>query len=188
MSVVLIAALAFAQAPVYVPSETRVLVVPPMNTSGDKYEEMKQNQIDEARKTLRSRFAERGFQLVSEEESAQIFKDSGVDFADEENWRKEPLYKMGEAAHARLVVFTVIERTYQKKTERLLGESLEGYAALKTWLLDVQDKKPILSAAKFEAKSSRNANTGSLKQIRAVRLGLDEQLKEFLKPYPTLKR
>jgi hypothetical protein len=46
----------------------------------------------------------------------------------------------------------------------------------------------ILSAAKTEGKSSRNGPTGSLRQIRAVRLGLDEQFKEFFKPYPVVKK
>ena len=52
---------------------------------------------------------------------------------------------------------------------------------MKTWVLDAQDKTAILSTAKMEGKSSRNGPTGSLRQIRAVRLGLDEQMKAFLK-------
>ncbi len=165
------------------PSTTKVLFLPSLNTSGDKYKKMVEGQIKEADDTLRRLFGERGFVLATEEDGRTALTKSGIDFTDEENHRKDILYKIGEEAGTDLIVFTIITRTWQKTTQDLFFDKLEGFATMKTWVLDVKNKKPLVSGTTIEGVSRRNGPTGSLRQIRAVRIGLESQLKEFLQPF-----
>jgi len=181
-------AIALAQATTYTPQSTRVVIIRTLNLSGDKYEKMKALQVEEADSTMRKLFEDRGFTVAPAEEAAAAVKTVGVDLTDEENQKKDVLYKIGETANAKLVVFVVIDRTWQKSTEGVFMNKLEGFAATRTWVLDVPEKKAILSAAKTEGKSAKNGPTGSERQVRAVRLGLESQMKDFFKPYPTLKK
>lgn len=174
--------------PTYVPSETQVLIIPTTNKSGDKYESMKAEQCKEADETLRRLFEERGFVVMPAEEGPKAVTASGVDLSDEENYRKDPLYSIGKSGNARIVVFTTITQTWQKTTSDFLMDKLEGFATMKTWVLDVNEQKPILSADVVEGRSTRNGPTGSLRQIRAVRLGLEKQLKPFLDGYKKVKK
>lgn len=168
----------------YVPSETTVAILPVVNTTGDKFLEMKAKQIGEGNETLARLFKQRGFTVLGQDAVAQAIKETGVDFSDEENNRREPLYSVGAAAKARLVVFSVITRTWQKTTKGGLFERQEGFSSIKTWVLDVQERKALLSGDVVEGSSAMNSNRGSDRQVRAVRLGLERQFEPLLKGYP----
>ena len=124
--------------------------------------------------------------------------DEKLDLTDEENQRRAVFYQVGKAVHADLVVFVVIESVSRhNKSNSFLGSQKEGKALLKMWLVDADAEKPILNAIQHEGKSASNAfmdnnviadtNGYSKFTIRAVGHGIDDMLKDFLKPYPESK-
>ncbi len=172
---------------VFKPADTKVLLLPSVNISGDKHIALREEQIKESDSTLLRNFSTRGFQVIAGDAAAQITKSSEVDFTDEENYRKEVFYKIGEQAGVDIIVFNVITRTMQKKRNDIF-ENLEGFATMRTWVLDVKAKKPFLRGDSYDGTSAKNMSVGFGRQVRAVRLGLDQSLREFFKPYPVISK
>ncbi len=173
--------------PTFVPSETKVLILPSQNISGDKHLALKAEQVKESDSTLERIFSERGFRVESPDRAKELVNSQGIDFTDEENYRKDILYKLGEDAKVDIVVFNVITRTMQKRRNDIF-ENLEGFATMRTWTLDVKARKPILKGDSYDGTSAKNNSVGFGRQVRAVRLGLDQAFKEFVKPYPVIKK
>ncbi len=176
------------QTPTYVPAQTRVLVVAPVDASGDKQATTSTEEIAEAKSTLTDKFTGRGFVVVADADAAAAATAAGVDFTVLANRSLDNLYKIGAAANARLVVFTTIEKTGQKMKARFMDNHLDGTATLRTWLLDVQNKQAILSGEEKKADSTSMGAKEKNRQVRAVRIALDEQLHDFVKPYPEVKK
>lgn len=166
------------------PVTTRVVILPTLSTTGDKFVEMVENQRKEGDKTLVRLFSERKFNVAPLEDGKAAFDSAKIDFSDEENQRKDVLFKIGEDAKADILVFTIITRTWNKSTEGFLTVKAEGFATLKTWVLDVKNKIAILPGKSIEGVSSMNSPAMSARQIRAVRVGMENQLKEFLAGFP----
>lgn len=171
----------------FVPSETKVLILPSQNISGDKHIALKAEQVKESDSTLERIFSERGFRVEGPDRAKELVNSQGIDFTDEENYRKDILYKLGEDAKVDIVVFNVITRTMQKRRNDIF-ENLEGFATMRTWVLDVKARKPILKGDSYDGTSAKNNSVGFGRQVRAVRLGLDQAFKEFVKPYPVIKK
>ena len=169
----------------FVPAETTVLILPTQNISGDKHEALKKEQIRESDDTLKLQFESRGFKVLNSEVSSKLILDAKIDLTDEENYRKDLFYDLGSKGNADIVVFNSIIGTRQQKRNDFF-ENLEGFATMRTWILGVKDKNPILKGERYEGTSAKNGSVGFGRQVRAVRIGLDKATLEFLKPYPVL--
>jgi hypothetical protein len=146
------------------PATTRVAILPVIDTTGEK-DDQRRDQANAARREAYDQFYQRGFQVIDEATVARAVAESGIDFADEEEHRKDNVYKIGRAVDADLVVFVVVSQAYAKVRETTVGEQREGLARTKTWLLDAREQNPLLSAYVREGKSS-GLNVAGAKSIR----------------------
>lgn len=169
------------------PVTTTVALLPTVNISGDKHINLKKEQVKESDATLLRLFSERRFVVLSSEITAKAIADAKLDLTDEENFRKELLYDLGNELKVDLLVFNVITGTRQQKRSDFF-ENLEGYATMRTWVLDVKNRTPYLRGDTYEGVSSKNGSVGFGRQVRAVRLGLQKQLEGFLKPFPVTEK
>jgi hypothetical protein len=178
-----IVSISFAEdALLYKPSETYVAVVPVVSTTGDKWKELKISQMNCTYNELESQFAEREFLIIEPSEIVKAINEFKIDFTDEEQIKKDNLYKIGEKIGATLIVFVLItDSTQRVKTTYWISQN-EGYAKIKIWLLDVPQKNAIKSAKVYDAKRVQG-DKGSTMQIEAARRAVQEALKDFLKPY-----
>jgi hypothetical protein len=167
-----------------------IAILPLINQSGEKWQELKDRQTAAGENWLRKEMARHGFVVLSQESVAASMKTVGVDLTDEENQKREPLYEIGRETKADYVFFAVITDTNQKLIQQFLSSKREGTAKIKIWLLDVTSEKPILSAKLSEGKSGggffAGLDKGSDRQVQAVINSLNDALKDFLKDYPAL--
>lgn len=179
-----------ATPPKLVPTSTKVALVPVINTSGEKWQELKDRQCLRANEFLSTEFGSRGFQLISVERVKSEVAKLKIDFTDEEQQNRATLYSLGQACEADVIVFAVITDTTQRLIQQFLSAKREGTAKLKVWVLNVKEQSPYLSAKSVEAKSGggffAGLDKGSDRQVIAVANGLRDVLKDFFAPYPVL--
>ena len=174
-----------------VPAQAKVALLPVIDATGEK-EDQRRDQANAVRMEMRDQFAQRGFDVIDEAAIAGALAENKVDLSDEEFQRRDTLFKIGKAVGADLVVFVVVTQAYAKIKENLFGEQREGLAKTKTWLLDVKEEKPVLSAYVWEGKSTGGA--GLFTKGNRSRMGaacgnsIRDVLNDVLKPYPRKKR
>lgn len=191
--------------PAYAPAQTVVAILPviskedsALDSKDPKADPLKDRHVVKAQEELALQFASHGFKVADDTAVRKELADEKLDLTDEENQRRAVFYQVGKAVHADLVVFMVIESVSRhNKSNSFLGSQKEGKALLKMWLVDADAEKPILNALQHEGKSASNAfmdnnviadtNGYSKFTIRAVGHGIDDMLKDFLKPYPEVK-
>lgn len=185
------AAFAGADDPKLSPSNTTVAILPVLNSSGEKDQSQKQKQTESGDAELRKEFTERGFKVLDRASVEKAIADLKIDFSDEEQQKRDNLYKVGRAASASIVVFVVVTDVHQTLHQNLLSASREGTAKLKTWVLDVTNEKPMINAVVKEGKSGggyfAGLDKGSARIVIAVANGIRDTLKDFFKPYPVAK-
>jgi len=185
-SVLLAALLLFAaltgagSSPEYDPATTHVAIVPLVNASEEKWEKLKERQVTKGNEVLREVFLKRGFQVIDQAVIADAMHRLDIDLSDEEQQKRETLYRLGNEVKANLIVFALITGTEQKVrdlishagnvpvsvgpvppiddiTKKVLAPFIparrEGNAKLKLWLLDVQKQKAILTAKTAQGRS-----------------------------------
>ncbi len=166
----------------------KVALVPTANVTGDKHTKLVEEQAREGDRVMRKLLLERGFDPLPAASVAEAAKGEGLDFTDEENFRKEELYRVGARAGADYVAFVAVTSTMQKRKRTLLGEDNEGWATVRVWLLDVKGKRPILAGKPFSAASTKNFSVGFGRQVRAVRFAIEGAAKDPLKPFPVVRK
>ncbi len=168
----------------YLPEHTTVAIVPIVNSGGEKNDGFRTKQTESGNAELVKEFTERGFQPVSSDAVNKAVADLKIDLTDEEQQKRENLYKIGKAVNADLVVFAVITDTAQQFHVGVFTNSREGRAKIKLWLLDVKNEKPILSAVVKEGKSGGSffagLDVGSTRIIIAVANGERDALAKLL--------
>ena len=108
-----LAALCGAAQPHYDPAKTRVVLVPLLNLSGEKWEDLKQRQVDKGNGYLREAFSARGFQAIDPSLLASKMEQLQIDLTDEEQQKRAILYEIGRAVGADLIVCALITDTDQ---------------------------------------------------------------------------
>jgi TolB-like protein len=172
------------------PSESSpvVAILPAANLSGEKWEELTQKMNERVNSQLAKLFAERGFTQIGATDIEAATKQLDIDLADEENFRKENFYRIGEAVHANFVVFVVISSSTQRIKQNLFTSAPEGEVKIKYWLLDVKNHSAIASAksevARARPKAWLGVAKGSDQQLTAADRVIEQALKTFLATYP----
>jgi hypothetical protein len=184
-----VACLGLAKVSLLASAPQTVAIIPVLNSSGETWEEGKKLQTSRAEEEIRALFTERGFNLVDSAAVRKAIDDLKVDFSDEEQQKRDVLYKVGDAVSADLVVFVVITDVDQRKVAKFLVTSTEGKAKMKAWLLGVKDRKAFMSAKVFEGSSKSGGlieigEKGSSRKQLAVANGIrrvfvDDYLKDF---------
>src|SRR5690242_13363106 len=135
-------------APRYVPAQTRVLLLPVINLSGEKDRKQRNDQTATGQKELEKQFRSRGFQIIGSADTKKTLAELKIDLTDEENHNRSTLYRIGEALSADIVAFVVITNVDQKRVQRPFGDDdhqLESRANIKVWVLDSKRQQPLLS-------------------------------------------
>ena len=169
----------------------RVALLPVVNRSGEKDEKQRDLQRAAGDEALKKEFEARGFTIVDTATIQKALAELKVDIEDEEQWRRENLFKVGREVGADYVIFAAIMHVEQHLRVNLLTSSREGKAQVKFWLLDVKNEKPMLSSAVREGKSGggffAGLDVGSKRIIIAIGNAIRDHLKDFMKPYPMPK-
>jgi TolB-like protein len=168
----------------------RVAVVPILNLSGEKWEELKAKQSAKATEFLTEQFTRRGFDLVPPQDVKGAIAELKLDFTDEEQQKRATLFDLGKKLNADYILLGVITHTEQKEFQRVLYKDIEGRTDAKIWFLDVRGEKPILSAKTFTGRSGGNRVTlkPSDRQIQAAANAFRDALKEFFIAFPETGR
>ncbi|MGV3618707.1 MAG: hypothetical protein ACO1SV_25575 [Fimbriimonas sp.] len=164
----------------------RVVVVPVLNLSGEKWEELKTKQANKATEYLNEQFTKRGFDLIPAHEVKGAIDELKLDFTDEEQQKRATLFDLGKRLNADYILLGVITHTEQKEFQRVLYKDIEGRTDAKVWFLDVRGEKPILSAKTVTGRSGGNRMTlkPSDRQIQAAANAFRDALKEFFTGFP----
>lgn len=141
------------------PATTRVAILPVIDKSGEK-DDQRMHQANAVKMEAYDQFYQRGFQLVDEATVAKAVADSGINFDDEEEHRKDNMYKVARSLNADLVLFVVVSQAYSKVKRNAFSDQREGLAKTKVWLLDAKEQKPLLSAHNREGKSTGGMGIG----------------------------
>ena len=175
-------------APQFTPETTTVAIVPVVNAGGEKNEEFRTRQTESGNTELAKEFTAHGFKLIDQAAITKAMTELKVDLSDEEQQKRDNLYKIGKAVNAELVVFVVITDTAQQFHVGVFNSSREGRAKIKMWLLDVKNEVSLLSAVTKEGKSGggffSGLDVGSKRIVIAVANGERDALANFFKPYP----
>lgn len=165
----------------------RVAVVPPVNASGEKWQELKLRQCVKIQEWARRHLPAAGFRLVEEADVEGALRRLDLDMARSENWTPEKLLSVGQACGADYVLFAVVTFTEQKEQERIWYRDKEGRADVRVWLLDVRKDKALIEGVTFVGRSGGNRitidNKGSERQIQAAANAVRDALRDFLAPY-----
>jgi hypothetical protein len=160
-----------------------VVLVPTVNTSGEKWEDLRKKQGDKIDVYLRKEFSKRNFDVISELDVANAMKTLKFDFSDEEQQKRAFLFDLAKELKANYVYLPVIQNTEQKQQDRDLYTDKEGRTDLKIWFLDAEAQKPILSAKIYIGRSGgfRLTLKPSDRQIQAAENAVRDSLKDVWK-------
>jgi len=163
----------------------RVVLIPTMNESGEKWEDFKRKQNDKVDSFLRAEFNRRGFEVVTQSEVASAIKKLNIDFTDEEQLKRTTMFSLGRELNADFFYVPIIVTTEQATQDRVLYNDREGRTSVKAWFLDVRNEKPIFSAKTFNGRSGGNRLTlrPSDRQIQAAANAVRDSLADFFKEY-----
>ena len=175
----------------YTPSVTTVALLPLIDRSGEK-DAQRKDQAGFARTELEKQFKGRGFKIVDDVTVAAAMKDLKIDLQDEEDYRRDNFFKVGHALHANLIVAVETVESTNKIHNGMFTVTREGLVKTKTWFLDVDNEKPILSAYSYIGKSigggSIFSTGGQGRQVAAAGNSVRDVFNDALKAYPIAKR
>lgn len=135
--------------------DTKVVVLPVINGSGEKDERQRYDQAVKGDQELQKVFSERGFDVISGQAVHRMLIDNEIDLTNEENWNRATLYKVGKKLNAHLVVFVVIDNVEQVRqfTPVTKDQELVGKVRCRTWVIDAVNERAIIASKKTEASS-----------------------------------
>ena len=149
-----------APKPPYVPEQTRVVLLPVVDATGDKAPN--DQAVSSARVSVGRQIVGRGFKVVPAPTVAAALDSLKLTLTDQTPRMPEALSKIGDATHARLVVFVML--THAGK-----------HAAVTAWVLDTKTHT-------YTVNGKVGNGTGA-DAVEAARNAVETALAEFLKPY-----
>ena len=173
----------------YGQSRPRIAILPTINASGEKDDGLKTLQKEIADKYLTDEFTARRFTVIPSEKVNAVVTRLKLDMSDEEAWKREVLFQLGDKLGADFVIFDVITDNGQQRSQNFFSNRVEGWVAEKMWLVNVQKRSAVLSAKAFKGSSKHSEFVGGTVigtelQKMAVKNGLADILKDFFAPYP----
>ena len=149
---------AAAPLPPYVPEQTRVAILPVVDATGGKAPN--DEAVTSARVSLGRQIVGRGFKVVPAPMVTAAL--GSLKLTDQTPRTPEALSKIGDATHARLVVFVVVTHA-------------GTHAAVKAWVLDTKTHA-------YAVDGKVGSGTGA-DAAEAARNAVEAALTTFLKPY-----
>lgn len=170
---------AASQQKLYDPANTKVAVIPFANAAGGGPGQ--KDPCEGATQFIRHELAARGFQVLDEKDVVLALKKTRIDFADQEDRKKDKFHRVGEELGADLVVSGVL--LYYK------AHGAEyAYARIELKAYDVRDRAYCLRGLQAgNVKRHSYFWAGSARGVALVHT-IDKLLRDFLKPYPVTKK
>ena len=132
------------------PSKTIVAVLPIADQTAIKDDADKINQP-----VLAKLFTDSGFKIVDDNKVAKAIVNLKIDLNDKKQQTDDNLCKIGKVVGANIVVFDVITDKHEKGDD-YFHTARFGYSTLKVWLVDVNNKQPLLDAKEVNGKEREN--------------------------------
>ena len=172
------------------PAKTVIAVLPTVNDLG-KQDKEAAALLSIGREACKQEFSSRGFQIVGFDVVDKIIADQKIDFTDEENRTKATLQKIGQAANANIVCMVVLQPTKDTIQSTVWASRKLKQAYIDMRVLDVATGSYLTNGV-FIGKAGGSYLFGALSKSsplrhRAVAAGVNESLKELLKPYKAIK-
>jgi hypothetical protein len=143
--------------------------MPVAHIGTEKSKDLKQRLSAMASESLTKEFRAYGFRIADPLVVAGAIADAKLDIQDDEQYRKDSFYTIGEKANADIVVFASI----QQNSLRQSSGRRQGFATIKFWLLDVKRRQAIINAVTREEPSGGSwadgIKSGVSQQEKAVR-------------------
>lgn len=133
-------------------------VLPVLNVTGEKWEELKSKITTRTFLQIRNELESIGASILADEPAQSIVKESSFDLNDEENWKRDVFYDLGQRAQADYVVFAVIMQASQRTRINFFSSVPEGDVTIKFWILDVNNHEALMSAKQVNAKARAKSN------------------------------
>ena len=167
----------------------RIAILPTINASGERDDNLKTQEKAIADKFLTEEFSTRRFNVIPAGSVKAAIARLNIDMSDEEQWKREALFKLGHKLGADFVLFDVITSNGQHKSPNVFTVTAEGWVEQKLWLVNVPKRSAALSARTFRGSSKHSefvvgTVTGTKLQKLAVANGLTDVLKSFFASYP----
>ena len=174
-------------------SAPSITILPVVITSGEKWEELRNNLTKRTHDQLVKVFKDRGFSIAPEETVKAKLQELKIDLTDEENHRRDTLYSVAEGLQTDYVIFFVITNNTQRTKTNVFSQVREGEVTAKYWLLDVKKREAVYSAKSETAKARPHADfgvapKGSDQQLTAADRVVPAALKDFLAKFPEIKK
>jgi len=185
----LIFAIAGLHLAAYSQTGPKIAILPTFNASGEKDDNIKTQEKGIADKYLTDEFTARKFTVIAADAVSAALADLKIDMSDEEAWKRDVLFQLGDKLGADFVIFDVITDNGQHKSPNFFTNTAEGWVSEKLWLVNVQKRSAVFSAKAFKGNSKHSefvfgSVTGTELQKMAVKNGLADILKDFFAPYP----
>jgi hypothetical protein len=171
--------------PVFNPAKTSVVVLPVVNQTGKRGEEM-DNAVLAGVEIITEALSARGFQIVAPDKVTDCLAKRKIDLADEESTGKAPLTGIGKAVGADLLVACSLQDLDSRMNEGFFARKV-GRAKVRLKVLDVSAETYLLNDV-FEGKKRGSAVAPVLSKSKGLRsAALDDAIQkglaDFLKPY-----
>lgn len=161
----------------------KVAVLPVINVSAEKWDELRKAVTDRASEEIQEQLALRVVDVIPKQEIEKAMKESQIDFDDEENWTKKSLYDIGDRVGSDYVVFVVITAQEQRTKQNFFTAVPEGEVEIKCWVVDVKSKEPILSAKSFRDKARPKGGLVNLKGSDQQKTAAERVIRTGLKAF-----
>jgi hypothetical protein len=177
-------------APTFVPSATRVLVMPSVNVSYENDDGIRRDQIKTSNETLIRLFKAKGFDVINEQKDVSSFFDNVEGLDNEVNLNAAMIFKKAANCPVKpnLILFNAITENFQKESTNPFQIQRESFSSIRTWMLNPETKEIYIDGRRRNGGSTKNFSSLRGKYSRAVEVALDVQFKDFLKGYKNAKR
>ncbi|HSV74925.1 MAG TPA: hypothetical protein VLH79_14285 [Chthonomonadales bacterium] len=180
-------ALIVAMLPAAAQNRGAVAVVPSVNASGERWEELKRRQTTRIDEWAARHLPAAGYSLAPAADVTGAVRDLEINLADPETWRTATFQQIGERMRVDYVLFCLVTMTEQKEQQRTWYVDREGRTDVRVWLIDVRAGRAVLGGQTFTGRSGGNRisidNRGSDRQIQAAVNAVRDATRQFLAPY-----
>jgi TolB-like protein len=174
----------------YNPGTTKVAVLAFVNGIGREGPEEK-GACEASTERVRTAFGRRSFQVLDAKPVVEAVKSLKVDLADSEQRTKKTFQKIAEHLGARLVVCGVV-LDYSAYMKEVFLRRRHGEAKVELKVYDAETGSyPLRVVHRGETRGSwslPDAVSASGLQRAALEQAIDKALRDFLKPYPVVKK
>ena len=175
----------------YEPAKTKIAILPVVNRADDLAKDFNTKIQPAVYKMLVQRFTARNFVVADAATVEHALDEMKLDMKDRENWQAKALTQLGKKLDCRLTLLCVVTDAHSKINDNPftgLGGSREGIVGVRAYLVDAETETNLIKNKPTEGKSAGGIyaayDKGLTREGRAVSLGIDKALKEFLSAYP----